>query len=78
MRDFVGAGRPHVALFGGSEVTASSVLDALVADACPGCAVRVGVRPKEGPRDIAINAGLPADGAKGFERVLDGLLRVAR
>jgi trehalose 6-phosphate phosphatase len=70
------AGR--VALFGGSEVTASDALGALVADGGLGSAVRVGVRSEEGPRDIVMRSGLLADGAGGFARVLEGLLRAAR
>ena len=81
VRDLAGAGRPHVALFGGSDVTgldASGVLDALVADGRPSRAVRVGVRSAEGPREIVMRAGLLADGVEGFACVLEGLLRAAR
>lgn len=72
---------PHVALFGGSDVTdldAFDVLDALVADGRPGSAVRVGVPSEGGPGDMVIRAGLLADGAEGFARVREGLLRAAR
>ncbi len=78
VRDLVGASRPHVALFGGSEVTASDVLGALVADGRPGSAGRVGVRSEKGPRGIVVRSGLLAGGAAGFARVLEGLLRAAR
>ena len=75
------ASRPHVALFGGSEVTrldVFDVLDAPVADGRPGSAVRVGVRSAEGPRDTVIGASLLAGGAEGFAGALEGLLRAAR
>jgi trehalose 6-phosphate phosphatase len=81
VRDLVGASLPPVALFGGGDVTdldASGVLDALVADGRPGSAVRVGVRSGEGPGDMVIRAGLLAGGAEGFARVLEDLLRAAR
>jgi len=38
----------------------------------------VGVRSEEGPGDVVIRADLLADGAEGFARVLEGLLRAAR
>jgi hypothetical protein len=75
--DLVGASRPHVAFFGGSDVTrldVFDVLDAPVADGRPGSAMRVGVRSAEGPRDMVMRAG----GAEGFARVLEGLLRATR
>ena len=70
---------PRVA--GGGDVTdldASGVLDAVVADGRPGSAVRVGVRSGEGPGDMVMRAGLLAGCAEGFARVLEGLLRAAR
>ncbi len=79
VRDIGGAvGRPHVALLGGSDVTAFSVPDALPLDAWPGCVMRVGVGSEEGPGDTVIGSGLPADGAEGFGRVLEGLPRASR
>lgn len=38
----------------------------------------VGVRSEAGPGDMVIRADLLADGADGFARVLEGLLRAAR
>lgn len=81
VRELMGEGRPHVALFGGSDVTdidAFGVLDAVVADGRPGSVVRMGVGSEVGPRDIVIRGGLLAGGAGGFARVLECLLRAAR
>lgn len=65
-------------LFGGGDVTASGVIDALAADGRPGSAVRAGVRSEVGPREVIMHAGLPADGAEGFARAPEGLFRAAR
>ncbi len=56
----------------------TKALEALVADARPGSAVRVGVCAGEGPRDIVIRAGLPAGGAAGFAREFEGLFGASR
>jgi trehalose 6-phosphate phosphatase len=81
VRDLVGASLPHVAFFGGSDVTdldAFDVLDALVAAGRLDSSVRVGVRSAEGPGDMVIRADLLADGVEGFAGVLEGLLRAVR
>jgi trehalose 6-phosphate phosphatase len=80
-REPVGASRPHLALFGGNDVTgleAFDALDALVADGRLSSAARVGVRSEEGPRDIVMRADFLAGAVEGFARVLEGLLRAAR
>jgi len=81
VRELMGAGRPHVALFGGSDVTdidPFGVLDAVVADGRPGSVLRMGVGSEVGPPDIVMRAGLLAGGAGGFARVSECLLRAAR
>jgi trehalose 6-phosphate phosphatase len=75
VRDLAGANWPHVALFGGSDVTG---LDVSAPDGRLESAVRVGVRSEEGPRDVAIRGDLLADGVGGFGRVLEGQLRAVR
>lgn len=79
MRELMRAGRPHVALFGGSDVTdldAFGILDA-AADGRPGTVARMGVGSEAAPRDIVMRAGLLAGGAGGFARVSEWL-RAAR
>ncbi len=81
VRELMVAGRPHVALSGGSDVTdldAFGVLDAMVADGRPGSVARMGVGSEVGPRDIVMRAGLLAGGAGGFARASECLLRAAR
>jgi trehalose 6-phosphate phosphatase len=68
------------ALYGGDDATdldAFDALDALVAAGTLDGAVRVGVRSKEGPRDIVARADLVVDGVDGFGRVLYWLLHHA-
>jgi hypothetical protein len=79
VRELIGAGRPHVARFGGSDVTgldAFGILDA-AADGRPGSVARMGVGSEAGPRDIVMRGGLLAGGAEGFGRVSEWLFRAA-
>jgi hypothetical protein len=81
VRKLMGAGRPHVALFGGSDVTdlgAFGVPDAVVADGRPGSVARTGVGSGVGRRDIVMRGGLLAGGVEGFARASECLLRAAQ